>query len=300
MGLTGGDGAVERYKARLVAQGFNQRQGADYDETFCPVVRMESFRTLVALSTQHNLELHHVDVTTAFLNGVLEEEVFMRQPEGYTKPEEEHLVCKLSKSIYGLKQSPRCWNTALHAHLVKMNFEQLHSDPCIYRSKTEGDCFYIGVYVDDIVLAGRDEARIQEVKQMLARKFDIKDLGRLTYFLGMSVVQDQGALTTWIGQPAYTKKLLGKQKMGDCKPVGTPVSPGSHLVKATDDGPATVPVSCGEPNVPLCLYKTRSCLRCRHPCKILEQAKQKSLDSSQTSLEVPEGDCQPWHCLHKV
>ena len=107
-------------------------------------------------------------------------------------------MCKLSKSIYGLKQSPRCWNTALHAHLVKMNFEQLHSDPCIYKSKTEGDCFYIGVYVDDIVLAGRDETRIQEVKQMLARKFDIKDLGRLTYFLGMSVVQDQGALTTWI------------------------------------------------------------------------------------------------------
>ena len=133
-------------------------------------------------------------------------EVFMKQPEGYTKPEEEHLVCKLSKSIYGLKQSPRCWNTALHAHLVKMNFEQLHSDPCIYRSKTEGDCFYIGVYVE---LAGKDEARIQEVKQMPARKFDIKDLGRP--FFGMSVVQDQGALTTWIGRPAYIKKLLGKQ-----------------------------------------------------------------------------------------
>ena len=105
---TGGDGAIERYKARLVAQGFNQQQGADYDETFSPVVRMESLRALVALSTQHNLELHHIDVTTAFLNGVLEEEVFMRQPKGYVKPEEEHLVCKLTKSIYGLKQSPRC------------------------------------------------------------------------------------------------------------------------------------------------------------------------------------------------
>ena len=173
---TGGDGAVERYKARLVAQGYNQRQGADYDETFSPVVRMESFRTLVALSTEHNLELHHVDVTTAFLNGVLEEEVFMRQPEGYTKPEEEHLVCKLSKSIYGLKQSPRCWNTALHAHLVRMNFEQLHSDPCIYKSKTEANTFYIGVYVDDLVLAGKNEASLQEVKQMLGNEFDIKDL----------------------------------------------------------------------------------------------------------------------------
>jgi len=89
---TSGDGSVERYKTRLVAQRFSQRQGADYDETFCPVVRMESVRALVALSTQHDLELHHVDVSTAFLNGVLEEEVFMRQPEGYTKPEEEYLV----------------------------------------------------------------------------------------------------------------------------------------------------------------------------------------------------------------
>ena len=160
----------------------------------------------------------------------------MKQPEGYAKPGEEHLVCKLSKSIYGLKQSPRCWNTALHAHLEKMNFQQLHSDPCIYKSKT-GD-FYIGVYVDDIVLAEKSEARIQEVKRMLASQFDIKDLGKLNYFLGISVVQDLGAHTTWMGQPAYIQKLLKKQKMSDCKPVGTPVDPGSHLVKATDDDEA--------------------------------------------------------------
>ena len=102
-------------------------------------------RALVAMSTQHNLEMHHVDVMTAFLNGLLEEEVYMRQPEGYTEPGKEHLMCKLSKSIYGLKQSPHCWNTALHAHLETMNFKQLHSDPCIYNSKAEGDNFYIGV-----------------------------------------------------------------------------------------------------------------------------------------------------------
>lgn len=232
---TGEDGSIERYKARLVAQGFNQQQGADYDETFSPVVRMESFRTLVALSTQHNLQLHHVDVNTAYLNGVLEEEVYMRQPEGYTDPEQKHLVCKLSKSIYGLKQSARCWNTALHAHLVKMNFEQLHSDPCIYKSKTEGDNSYLGVYVDDIVPVGESEARIAEVKQMLASQFSIKDLGKLTYFLGMSVVQNQEELTTWVGQPAYIEKLLERQKMSDAKAVGTPVDSGRHLLKATED-----------------------------------------------------------------
>ena len=187
------------------------------------------------MSTQHNLEMHHVDVTTAFLNGLLEEEVYMRQPEGYTEPGKEHLVCKLSKSIYGLKQSPRCWNTALHAHLETMNFEQLHSDPCIYKSKAEGDNFYIGVYVDDMVMAGENEDRIKEVKQMLASKFNLKDLGRLTYFLGISVIQNQGELTTWMGHPAYVEKVLEKQKMSDSKPVGTPINPGSHLLKATED-----------------------------------------------------------------
>ena len=105
---SGADGSVERYKARLVAQGFTQRYGSDYDETFCPVVRQESLRVLIALSVQYGLKLHQVDVTTAFLNGNLEEEVYMAQPNGFVKRGEEHLVCKLNKSIYGLKQSPRC------------------------------------------------------------------------------------------------------------------------------------------------------------------------------------------------
>ena len=110
---TGADGSVQRYKARLVAQGYTQKYGTDYDETFCPVVRQESLRLLIALSVQYDLKLHQVDVATAFLNGTLEEEVFMRQPEGFEVKGKEHLVCRLKKSIYGLKQSPRCWNTTL-------------------------------------------------------------------------------------------------------------------------------------------------------------------------------------------
>ena len=128
---TNSDGSIEHYKARLVARGFDQRPGLDYDETFCPVVRLESLRTLIALSTQRGLELHHVNVHTAFLNATLQEDVYVKQPTGYEKQGEEHLVCKLRKSIYGLKQSCRCWNTALDTHLKRMGFTQLKSDPCI-------------------------------------------------------------------------------------------------------------------------------------------------------------------------
>ena len=181
---TGADGSVERYKARLVAQGYTQKFGTDYDETFSPVVRMESLRALLALSVQFGLQLHQVDVTTAFLNGELEEEVYMQQPKGFSREGEEHLVCKLKKSIYGLKQSPRCWNTALDKQLKEMGFIQSTSDPCIYVD-AGGDTFFIGVYVDDIVLAGRTLERITEVKETLSQKFDIKDMGKLHYFLGM-------------------------------------------------------------------------------------------------------------------
>lgn len=140
---TGSDGETLRFKARLVAQGFTQRYGTDYDETFSPVVRMESVRMLVAVATQRSMELHQVDVTTAFLNGILQEEVYMRQPRGFQTGDKE-MVCRLKKSIYGLRQSPRCWNTALDAQL---GFTQSDSDPCIYLSTEK--TFYIGVYVDD-------------------------------------------------------------------------------------------------------------------------------------------------------
>lgn len=231
---TNSDGSIERFKARLVARGFDQKYGLDYDETFCPVVRLESLRSLIALSTQRGLELHHVDVHTAFLNGTLQEEVFMKQPTGYEKEGEEHLVCKLRKSIYGLKQSSRCWNTALDAHLKQMGFTQLKSDPCIYVSGGD-DPFYIGVYVDDMILAGKEAVRMKSVKKQLASKFDIKDLGKLSYFLGMSIVQDLEQRRTWMGQPMHTEKLLTRMGMSDCKPVKTPVEPGNRLVKASED-----------------------------------------------------------------
>ena len=113
---TDADGQVEWYKAWLVAQGFSQKFGTDYDETFCPVVRLESVRTLIAMSVQLDLKLHQVDVSTAFLHDELEEEIYMRQPEGFITPGQEHLVCKLKRSTHSLKQSSYCWNAVLDGH----------------------------------------------------------------------------------------------------------------------------------------------------------------------------------------
>ena len=135
------DGTVERHKARLVAQGYSQ----DYNETFSPVVRFESLRIVIALSVQNGLKLHQTDVTTAFLNGELKEEVYMRQPQGYTVKGKENLVCRLEKSIYGLKQSSGCWNSALDTHL-KMGFVQSAGDVFLHvlRRRDVPDCHVCG------------------------------------------------------------------------------------------------------------------------------------------------------------
>ena len=230
---TDANGHVERYKARLVAQGFSQKFGTDYDETFCPVVRLESVRALIAMSVQQGMKLHQVDVSTAFLNGELEEEVYMSQPECFISPGKEKLVCRLKKSIYGLKQSPRCWNTVLDKQLKTMGFIQTITDPCVYRA-TGGEPVYIGVYVDDIIIAAKSNRKLAKLKTELAQKFDIKDMGKLHHFLGMKVTQkDDGSV--WIGQPAYTERLLENFGLDQSKVVATPVDQNAKLVKASGD-----------------------------------------------------------------
>ena len=217
---TGADGSVQRYKARLVAQGFKQKYGTDFDETFCPVVRQESLRLLMALSVQHGLTLHQIDITTAL--GKLDKVVYMQLPNGYACKGKEKYVYKLNKCIYGLKQSPCCWNLTLDTYLKKLKFVQTASDPCIYYRKTGGDIMYVGVYVDDIILAGKTVRQLEEIKRDLSQEFDIKDLGKLGYFLGMKVVQNEESQSIWIRQSAYAKNLLRKHGMQDSKPNGTP------------------------------------------------------------------------------
>ena len=231
----GQHGQVERYKARLVAQGYSQRPGIDYEETFAPVVRFESVRSMIALAVHGNMKLHQMDVKTAFLNGELREEVFIRQPEGFIEEGKDNLVCRLKKSIYGLKQSPRCWNIAIDDHLRKMKFIQTEGDPCLYVCRDEGETVLIAVYVDDILIAGKTDKRIAEVKAAIANRFEAKDMGELHYFLGVKVVQDQKAGTIWLGQPAYSESILQQFNMQDAKSCKTPVDLSLKLTKATEE-----------------------------------------------------------------
>ena len=180
---TNAGGSFERCKAWLVAQGYSQKEGLDYDETFSPVVRSESVRSVMALGSMNGLRLHQMDITTAFLHSDLEKEayVYMKQPKGFMEQGKEHLVCHLKRSIYGLKQAPWCWNQALDAQLRTMGFEQSSNHPCIYTSTTDG-LLILAVYVDDILLAGKSQQRILQVKADLGECFRVKDMSELHYF----------------------------------------------------------------------------------------------------------------------
>ncbi len=221
-------GKVVRYKARVVAKGYAQREGVDYFETYAPVARYDTLRTLIANATQKGRVIHQLDVETAFLNGKLEEEVYMEQPQGFVEPGKEGLVCRLKRSIYGLKQSPRCWNLTLVQHMKKKGFRQSDADPCVFY---KGDSVF-AVYVDDCVLIAPTMAEMVELKKSLSEGFKIKDLGPLHHLLGIRVVQ--GKDFTTLDQEVYIGDMLKEYGQENANPVATPADCNVHL--ETDDG----------------------------------------------------------------
>ena len=158
----------------------------------------------------------------------------MKQLEGFEVKGKEHLVCKLNRGLYGLKQSPRCWNEALNNQLKKMHFKQLENDPCIYTLTSGGEIFIAAVYVDDIILASKSSTRIQEFVKSISEMFDIKDMGKFHYFLGVKISYP-GLGKIWIGQPAYTAEVLKRFQMENSKPTAIPTDTGAKLTKATED-----------------------------------------------------------------
>lgn len=230
----GPDGSVSSYKARLVAQGFSQQIGVDYDETFSPVVRFESVRTMLSLAAQQGCHVHQMDVSSAFLNGELSEEVYITQPQCFEANNRKNLVCKLNKALYGLKQAPRCWNITLDRFLKDSEFIQSTSDSCVYSKILEtGEICLVAVYVDDLILVCKSLSVIDDIKESLSNRFLMKDLGQLKYFLGVNVSQTQNHI--FINQSGYIGNILDKFGFGNCKPVSTPCDVSSGLVKTYDD-----------------------------------------------------------------
>jgi hypothetical protein len=185
------DRNVHVYKARLVAKGFRQVQGIDYDETFSPVAMLKSIRIILAIAVYFDYEIWQMDVKTAFLNGNLEEDVYMIQPEGFVDPNNAGKICKLQKSIYGLKQASRSWNIHFDEVVKGFGFRQNEEEPCVYKKESGSVVVFLILYVDDIFLIRNNSLMLQSVKTSLNNSFSMKDLGEASYILGIKFYRDR-------------------------------------------------------------------------------------------------------------
>lgn len=234
------DGSIDRFKARLVAKGYAQKAGIDFEETYSPVVSFNSLRAALSHAVDRDMHIHQMDVVTAFLNGNLDEDIYMTQPPGFVKPGQDKLVCKLKKSLYGLKQSPRCWNTVLDGFLKSLGFLQATADQCIYTRLASNVQTIIAVYVDDLVIMSETTAELDNVKSSLSSKFKMKDLGEIHHCLGVSIARGDKSLK--LSQSLYIQQLLKRFNMEDCNPVGTPAAVDVKLQKEDGSKPANQPL----------------------------------------------------------
>jgi hypothetical protein len=221
------DGEVVKHKARLVAKGYVQQEGVDFDEVFAPVARLDTIRLILALAANRGWQVHHLDVKTAFLNGELEENVYIAQPEGYVEQGKEKMVLKLSKALYGLKQAPRAWNTKLDKTLKQLGFSKCASEPAVYKRGIGKSAVILGVYVDDLIVTGADISEIEKFKRQMTTQFEMSDLGLLSFYLGIEVDQHSDYVT--IRQSNYARKILTQFGMADCNPSKVPMDPGLKL-----------------------------------------------------------------------
>jgi hypothetical protein len=216
------DGSIDRYKARLVAQGFKQRYGIDYEDTFSPVVKIAMIHLVLSIAVSRGWCLRQLDVQNVFLHGVLEEEVYMRQPPGFEDARFPNYVCKLDKAIYGLKQAPRAWYSRLSSKLLSLGFVASKSDTSLFIYSKSNTVIFMLIYVDDIIVTGSSMEAISALLRDLRADFALKDLGNLNYFLGIEVKPTQHGIV--LSQSKYASDILKQVHMTNCKPVSTPLA----------------------------------------------------------------------------
>ena len=213
----GADGKIETYKARLVAKGYRQILGIDYDETFSPVAMHKSIRIMLAIAAFYDYEIWQMDVKTAFLNGDLEEQIYMTQPEGFEVSGSAGKACRLHRSIYGLKQASRSWNIRFDATVKEFGFAKNEDDPCVYIKSIQEKRVFLVLYVDDILLIGNDIDMLQSIKGWLSSKFSMKDLGEASYILGVKIYRDRSKRMMGLSHARYIDTVLKRFSMENSK-----------------------------------------------------------------------------------
>jgi hypothetical protein len=204
------DGSIEKYKEIFVAHGFSQKEGIDYEETFSPVARYTSIKTIIALAAKMKWKLHQMDVKTTFLKGVIEEEVYIEKPQGLEVEDRKSHVCKLRKALYGLKQAPRAWYGQIENFLTSLGFTKSKVDSNLYFKVMNDELVILLLYVDDLFLNG-EENLITEYKKRLASEFEMKDLGLMHYFLGLEVWKSPERI--FLNQGKYAVEIFKRLDM---------------------------------------------------------------------------------------
>jgi len=218
------NGNLTTYKAKLVAKCFTQIQGIDYDETFSPIAMFKSIRIMLAIAAFHDYEIWQLDIKTTFLNGKLDEEVYMVQPQGFEDPKNSSKVCKLQRAIYGLKQASRSWNKRFDEEVKILGFIQSKEEPCVYKKVSGSHIVFLILYVDDILLIGNEKSLMEQTKNSLKTIFSMKDMGEARYILGIKIYRDRSRKLIGLSQNVYINKILERFHMENSKKGNVPMS----------------------------------------------------------------------------
>ncbi|GJU13209.1 retrotransposon protein, putative, ty1-copia subclass [Tanacetum coccineum] len=235
------DGTIDKYKERLVIKGYRQHEGLDYFDTYFPVTKITSIRMVLAIVALRNLEVHQMDVKMAFLNGDLEEEIYMNQPEGFIDPGQESKVCRLVKSLYGLKQAPKQWHQKFDHTMLESGFKINECDKCVYVKDTSSGYVILCLYVDDMFIIGSNVKMIKSTKDTLKLKFDMKDMGLADVILGIKIIRTHNRLV--LSQAHYMDKIFNTYNADDSGLARTPIDTSMHLSKNRGVGVAQLKYS---------------------------------------------------------